>query len=899
VSTPIRPRAVVHRGSVEAFGLLVAVEPIGGRAAVRRVLDAWRPGTRTWTTPYGLVVAWPEPRRARAADAPGALLVRLGPDARVLSAVPLMPSELEALAPAPGALVLVRGGEAVSEVLGAEVDPASWLDVGAVALEHAAPLARPVQQPVHVGETATEEGVERALRAPVGGAPAVRAGVVQALTGARREETDSLSRAREGRMGGWRFVAAMGSVVARVLFALFARAASGLAVHAAPPPSPFEAFGSRLARALRHLAAQALLRLHLAPWIGRWQAEYVAKMLDFFEQGDLESALRHAIPLRASQAENAGPALLPPRPRDTLALTAGAARATTAIHLVDDLYDELRRRYRSAFEKLDREGDVDRAAFVLAELLRATAEAVAYLEKHRRFALAAELAEARGLAPEYAVRLWFRAGQKHRAMALARRHDCFALAVERLEREDRSAGEALRLAWADWLATAGDYLGAARVARGLVSAGRLVRVWIDRAIEVGGATACAASVLQLELDPEAFDAVRARILATLDVAGPLAQPVRQALFQALRASTAPGAAVLARAAVRAALADPWHTPRSIVEDLVAKAGDASLRLHALRGPNVGLAPAAVPSMPLVHERALADASGLPIMDAALVAHGRLLVALGELGVRLVALDGRTLARFDVPASALVVSSRGDRALAVTRRDGALEVSRIDVVRRRVQRWGLVGADMFADGFDGGTWFVAQGSQILGLDATADGFEALWTTTLPDGAVSALHWSARWLLAVSDESDSAFTLSAFELPALILRHRRPIEGQLAGLGWSEAVGSEWRFRAIEPPTDSRIVFATSTPSDEPWADVRILLAEGHWCVRARRADSRFVVLAGRCIPGAEAVQSSVCVLEAPPGVRIGDHAVLVFDARGRLLVVSPSTGELVAEFAVRA
>src|SRR5690606_27242115 len=98
--------------------------------------------------------------------------------------------------------------------------------------------------------------------------------------------------------------------------------------------------------------------------------------------------------------------------------------------------------------------------FVLAELLMANEEAVSFLERHGRFGLAAELAEARKLAPGLVVRQWLLAGDRERAVRLAIRHGAFADAIARLERDHRALALQLRALWADRLATAGDFVGA-------------------------------------------------------------------------------------------------------------------------------------------------------------------------------------------------------------------------------------------------------------------------------------------------------------------------------------------------------------------------------------------------------------------------------------------------------
>src|SRR5262249_35112781 len=138
-----------------------------------------------------------------------------------------------------------------------------------------------------------------------------------------------------------------------------------------------------------------------------------------------------------------------------------------------------------------------------------------FLERHGRFQLAAELAEARGLPPGLVVRQWFLAGQRERAVAIARQTGAFADAVARLEgaRDPRAA--ALRLCWADTLATTGAYAAAVDVAASLREAEPLVLEWLDRAVAVGGRAGWRMLAKKLRRVPESFGAIRDRIRAEL------------------------------------------------------------------------------------------------------------------------------------------------------------------------------------------------------------------------------------------------------------------------------------------------------------------------------------------------------------------------------------------------
>ncbi len=85
----------------------------------------------------------------------------------------------------------------------------------------------------------------------------------------------------------------------------------------------------------------------------------------------------------------------------------------------------------------------EEAAFFLAEILNEAERAVSYLEKHGRWKLAAELAEARKLAVGLVVRQWFLAGDVKRAVAIAVREGAFDDAILRLQKSgqhDAAAG---------------------------------------------------------------------------------------------------------------------------------------------------------------------------------------------------------------------------------------------------------------------------------------------------------------------------------------------------------------------------------------------------------------------------------------------------------------------------
>ena len=640
----VRPRELVHRGVVEASAILVDEALAGPLAARRRVVAAWAPGATVHRLGATLLVRFPAPRRVDCARAPGLPLVRVSdaPGAP-LAAAPLAPDELAAAAPPRDAVVLVRGGALTTVVLaeGGREDPATYLDLEDFAVVRPEPLGRAPAAPRLVAAPMTT--ATRKLLG-VAAAPPEQAAAIAALRARRGGAVLGGPRFAAGGPG-LSFLAGLLAALVTLLSRLLPSAGAPGAVAAAGDPSRALAalpqtpsgpsLADRLAARLRSWLATALVRARLAQLLGRRQAEYFDRLLEMFDRGDLGEALRHAIPLGGQGDAPAGPAFGVPAPRRELAISLAQRRAPgSTIFSEGGFYEHLRRKYRAAFERLEREGRIDEAAFILAELLHEDAEAVAFLERHDRLRLAAELAESRNLAPGLVVRQWFVARDVARALRVARRHDAFADALIRLEKHGRAPE--LRLLWAETLADAGDFATAVDVVWPIEDARRVGAAWIDAAIAQGGAAAARMLARKLELVPASFADVRERALALLDDPG--ATHERRAFADALlRASPTPEGRTLARPVLRALVRDGARsgdvTIRRLVEKLAAFAGDGSLGADLPGWPTVERTTLARLTTPRLLDLAASDTGATPVLDAAFLPGGRTVIALGEAGVR--------------------------------------------------------------------------------------------------------------------------------------------------------------------------------------------------------------------------------------------------------------------------
>ena len=833
----IRPRELAYRGAVSAAAFLFRVEHIGEAEACRRILALWKPGAEVYRLGADLLLRLPEPYPVRCDLAPGLPLLPLSSHPRLLSAAPLTTLEIEDLDLSAAAVVLISGGVAQGVSLSRDqlVEPATWLDLEGWSCQDATSLGARVAAVQDAVEPVTFEARRRLAGVPEphpelarvaaalrGERPAEEAGggAVRLQEAARR--LLSTVNARIAQLGqvfqshpgdGAERTASPRSVTYHAapnwlssllhlladgarLGRLFGRGSGAADGHArgnrqpeppGPPPAPERTPWD----ALRHLAARLTMHSQLGRLLGRRQEQYLARMMAMFERGDLNDALRHAIPLGGGTASGeASPALWAPAPRADLTLSPHLSASGSALYAVTDLFEHLKRLYRAAFERLRDQGRIDEAAFVLAELLHENEEAVAFLERHGKLRLAAEMAEGRELPTGLVVRQWWLAGERERAVLIARRSQAWGDALVRLEQSDPEQAQQLRVMWGELLAAAGDFAQAVTVVWPVEEDRNLALGWIDQVIALGGVPAAQALPRKLALAPELAGDIRSAIAALLAQPGPEGAWVRHALAEALRTGEkSPQARSLARATVRAlardlAAGDGPSTPEEI-KKLVSFSADDALRtdLPPLTEPT-RTSLAGRPE-PLVYRVEAGDGGVHRVFDAAYLSNGRCVAALGEAGVRLLSREGKTVAHFDQPAHRLVVSDHEDRVIALAERGGVYRLAQIDLQARTVRAWCEAELTAFAETFDGATWLVGTGKDFVSLDAMSTRLESLWRTR-DVGRVTAIGRRtdrASLLLVKAGTAGGLWPDAAdeedwerwnYELPSLVLRHRLPLE-----------------------------------------------------------------------------------------------------------------------------
>jgi MoxR-vWA-beta-propeller ternary system protein len=759
----ILARTLVHRGVVEASALLVEEAVPGTAEARRRILSLWTPGTRVHRLPEGWLVELPHPVRIRCDQAPGLALVEVEvPAGLALVAMPLSPAQIRALDPPAGAVVRLRGGvvEVGRPAEGDAEDPAAWLATGDFGVVATAPLGDPPEIPPI--EELEKPAFDPRAHLPGVPSPDPRLGAVLAALGKRKAAPAGRTRRSRTSRGG---------ALAHWLHGLAWSLRSLWKV----PETAGDRATSRGRTALQGLFTRMMVASRLSRLVGRRHAAYIQRMMEMFESGDLQEALRHAIPLSAGEALRGLP-LRPPAPRPDLRIRPGKPRTRTSVSLAPDLYTELQRIYRQAFHRLEAQDRVEEAAFLLAEVLHANEEAVAFLERHGRLRLAAEMAEARDLPPGLVVRQWFLAGDRERARRIARRTGAFADAVTRLERSrQHEEARELRRLWAESLAGAGDYAAAVDVVWPVADARPQALAWMEKAIEQGGPPAGRMLARKLTAVPEQFEKVRDKVLEILESWRAEGAATRLAFAEALLLGPpTPEATTLARAAVRTIARDSGRLgarmPPARFRQLVAFAGDGALRADA---PALGLAeqePWTTRGDVWRVEIAAPDAGTMPAWDAAFLPNGLTAVALGEAGVRFVSRAKKIVAEIDQPAHRLVVSDHGDRLLALARRGDAWRLARIDVPARRGEFWCDARIDAFVADYDGALWFVVSGPELLAAETAAKRLGGAWgVPELPGSVLSLARSPSRCSLLLAGSEAQVWT---YELPSLTLRRREP-------------------------------------------------------------------------------------------------------------------------------
>lgn len=528
--------------------------------------------------------------------------------------------------------------------------------------------------------------------------------------------------------------------------------------------------------------------------------KYLDELRQMFSGDELSEALRRAVPLSSGRTGGLpGPPtnVLPGR-RNTLSLLTPNTAIAPSMHMERDEYEEMRAMYRAAAERLINEGKIDDAAYLLAKLLDDAPAAVALLEKHERFELAAQLATTQNLAPAERIRLWILAGRIDEAIRVARTSGDFATVINALKTRAPDQARVLRQAWGAWLAEHFRFPEAMAATAPLSTLPEDWSTWLDHAVDTGGSDAATAIAIDLGRSPERAPRARAQVHALLaDDADPTLPVVtaEALLTHAPRADASLYRPLWRRLMREASAGTP--VDRALVERVLTASADPSLRQDATvafpevsrttNEPRVIAAPVVI---------------GPQVFDVAPLAKGRRVHALGAAGLRIVSREGAVIRQHLIKADQLVVGPVGAPVLIIST-DGMLtRVWKLDPTTFNVTSWMQAPLSAWSSTWDGLTWAVGMEGALVMLDPASPGPMEWWR--VPRLVVTEVHALGSVVLATGIEGMQKETWNfAFhaEQQRMMQRLTPPVRAWSIDrqnlLQWEEQRGDDGQRRLIVP------------------------------------------------------------------------------------------------------
>lgn len=495
-----------------------------------------------------------------------------------------------------------------------------------------------------------------------------------------------------------------------------------------------------------------------------------------FDEGNIDEALRHAIPID-SLDQSLGQAFNSPGRRHDLSVS-GSLTASASIGFDHDLQQHLRKLYRQSFERLDRQGKVDEAVFVLADLLNARAEALDYLERHKRISQAAELALAWDMPAATIIRLLLLSADWNRAVQVARRDNEFAGVIAALQASHPELVVKLRLAWGDYLADSGEWLAAVEAVWPVPQARHIATAWLLTAERSGEELSARALIKRAALLPDTIEQYAEKItaLADTDTSAHIRSAVAEALLDVKASNSALG--IIAATTLSSIAADRCDglndLSKAKLNKLASMSNDPFLKADL---PNWEI-PAieaktnfwnSTPPMKLQ-----APSTGLQsIYDIVALADNHYLIALGEAGAIIVDRAGKTLQRYTVPSYRLVIATNQRVALAIAPREIFSRVARLDLVNHTVADIGTLKLTFFDSCYDGAAWTVVSDNRILVLDTAKSLNNVLWHVgDLPGTIVNASFDQDQQQFLLANKAGVEYW--NYALPARRLTERTQVE-----------------------------------------------------------------------------------------------------------------------------
>ncbi|MGI0116303.1 tetratricopeptide repeat protein [Zooshikella sp. RANM57] len=533
-----------------------------------------------------------------------------------------------------------------------------------------------------------------------------------------------------------------------------------------------------------------LLTSRLGAFIGHQQASYLKNMLEMFQQGNFDEALKHAISIDnmpTSPQQNMPSGWLSQQ-RNALSFSNEQTSGTSYLNVHDDLNNHLRDVYQQSFRQLDQAGRYKDAAFVLGELLNKHDDAVSYLEQKKMYQLAAELAEAKQFSIARVIRLWMLAGEKKHALWLALSTKQLPEAINLLEKTHPDLAEALKVYSARQYALAGDYLNAITIGLGVAELEDEITAWFAYLEQVTDS----ALSLKLHVHGLYYDKANAshhaQILHNLfqiqentnaetdSIRNHLRLQVINELIALKPYTTAIAwvAKLATRCYYRLAEHGEYQLSSDILKKLLSKIDDpcflSEARKVKIQREWQGLNQRT--NLPLCFSLST-SCPQTPLFDVVCFDNFNLLVAQGDTGLKLIDITGKTIQKYSQPGHKLIPSDHGNKALIICQRSTFISLAEFELASRKLTLIGDFEIDHWAKTYDGTFWFCANKQSIYCFDFLTDPGSTHWQINDLPGNVIYIERNEQDInILIETQHDIQFW--SYRFPALTLKWREPIK-----------------------------------------------------------------------------------------------------------------------------
>jgi len=229
--------------------------------------------------------------------------------------------------------------------------------------------------------------------------------------------------------------------------------------------------------------------------------------------------------------------------------------------------------------------------------------------------------------------------------------------------------------------------------------------------------------------------------------------------------------LLIKPVARKILADGFgRLPVQNFRQIIEFSGDYALRTDLPKLSKI----AAEKIETLIVEIAENDCGAADVFDACLLPDGKIAVALGESGVKILSQKGKQIAHFDQPTHKFVVSDFGTKAIGIASRGETFRLTKFDFLNRQANYWCDASFQTFAPTYDGNLWFISSKDGIYAIDANAKDFEAIWS--VPEvGFVYEISRPKAKLMLLVNIAGKGFEKWWYDLPSFTLRSRNQQKG----------------------------------------------------------------------------------------------------------------------------